>query len=456
MSYESMQPERIYDPVPSEALKGPVVYWMSREQRVRDNWGLQYAMGLAERTGSWLAVVFTLVPGFLDATIRQYDFMLWGLREVESGLRDLEIPFFLLPGSPPETLKEFIAGHGVNTVVTDLDPLRIKRKWKKDLVELTRVKMIEVDSHNIVPARYVSNKVEFGAYTLRPKIHRLLDRFLEDFPDMEPVNYGQGLPHPVDWEKVESSLRVNTEVPPVKWITPGEAAAGSMLDDFIEHRLDDYASRRNDPNLDGLSGLSPYFHFGQIAPQRVALEIIRRIPRSDSTDAFLEEMIVRRELSDNFCLYNPDYDHPKGFHDWAKKTHQQHAADEREYLYSRAQFERAETHDPLWNSAQNEMVFTGKMHGYMRMYWAKKILEWTENVETAMKVAIYLNDKYELDGRDPNGYTGIAWSMGGVHDRAWQERPVFGKIRYMNYNGCKRKFDVNHYMERIREIGKDL
>jgi len=158
-------------------------------------------------------------------------------------------------------------------------------------------------------------------------------------------------------------------------------------------------------------------------------------------------MIVRRELSDNFCEYEPNYDYFEGFHEWAKKTLNEHRNDEREYLYPKEQFEHADTHDPLWNAAQNQMMNKGKMHGYMRMYWAKKILEWSPNPEEAMQVAIDLNDKYELDGRDPNGYAGIAWSIGGIHDRAWFERPVYGKIRYMNYNGCKSKFNVKRYIE---------
>jgi deoxyribodipyrimidine photo-lyase len=167
---------------------------------------------------------------------------------------------------------------------------------------------------------------------------------------------------------------------------------------------------------------------------------------TDHASAFLEELIVRRELADNFCFYHLDYDSPLGFPDWAKKTHERHKNDVREYTYTQKQFERAETHDTLWNACQQELLKTGKMHGYMRMYWAKKILEWTPTVEDAMEIAIYLNDTYELDGRDPNGYAGIAWSMGGVHDRAWFERPVYGQIRYMNRSGCASKFSVDTYI----------
>ena len=166
----------------------------------------------------------------------------------------------------------------------------------------------------------------------------------------------------------------------------------------------------------------------------------------------LEELVVRRELSDNFCYYNDRYDSVEGFPDCAIQTLRNHREDRRPYAYSLSQLEGAGTHDELWNAAQMEMVKKGKMHGYMRMYWAKKILEWTGSPEEAFEIALYLNNRYELDGRDPNGYAGCAWSIGGVHDRAWFERPLFGKIRYMSYNGCKSKFNVNDYIRQIKHL----
>ena len=210
--------------------------------------------------------------------------------------------------------------------------------------------------------------------------------------------------------------------------------------------------KRNDPNLNKLSNLSPHFHFGHISTQRVAYEIKKLDQFEVDKEAFLEEMIVRRELAENFCEYENNYDFFEGFHPWAQKTLNEHRSDEREYIYSSDEFEESKTHDPLWNAAQNQMKYHGKMHGFMRMYWAKKILEWSDSPEKALQIAINLNDKYELDGRDPNGYTGIAWSIGGIHDRAWFERPVFGKIRYMNYNGCKRKFNVDNYIKQYGGI----
>jgi deoxyribodipyrimidine photo-lyase len=201
----------------------------------------------------------------------------------------------------------------------------------------------------------------------------------------------------------------------------------------------------------GQSNLSPYLHFGQISAQRVALEVSSSSVEESPQQQFLEELIVRRELSDNFCYYNRNYDSIDGFPSWARTSLDKHAKDRRPYIYSLERFEHAETHDELWNAAQMEMIRTGKMHGYLRMYWAKKILEWTRNAADALKIAIFLNDRYELDGRDPNGYAGCAWSIGGVHDRAWFERPVFGKIRYMSYNGCKSKFDVESYIAEVKK-----
>ena len=232
--------------------------------------------------------------------------------------------------------------------------------------------------------------------------------------------------------------------PEAKWIVPGEAAARKQLG-ISWSIVTGYEMDRNDPNNDGQSGLSPYLHFGQISAQRIALEVLKRMK---DAGAFLEELIVRKELSDNFCYYNQHYDDMQGFPAWAKTSLSEHEKDRREYLYTLQELERARTHDDLWNAAQQEMLQTGKMHGYMRMYWAKKILEWTESPVAAQAAAIYLNDRYELDGRDPNGYTGIAWSLGGVHDRAWKERAIFGKVRYMSYNGAKSKFDVKAYISK--------
>jgi len=429
--------------------EGKVVYWMSRDQRVEDNWALLYAQELALQMKAPLAVIFCLVPQFLNATLRQFAFMLRGLEQVEKSLKDLKISFSLLKGWPQKEIPKFVTENKVTMLVTDFDPLRIKRQWKGEVAHELDIPLYEVDTRNIVPCWVASPKQEYGAYTLRPKIHRYLTDFLEKFSKVRthPFAWG-GEVKKTDWKRAIDSLEVNRDVTEVDWLDPGERAAHKTLDDFLNNKLPEYSLKRNDPTENGVSHLSPYLHFGQISAQRVALEVKKQRVKSEHTDSFLEELIVRRELSDNYCFYNDKYDQFGGFHPWAQKTLNEHRGDKREYLYSSEEFEEAKTHDDLWNAAQMEMVHRGKMHGYLRMYWAKKILEWTESPERALEIAIYLNDKYELDGRDSNGYAGIAWSVGGVHDRAWNERPVFGKIRYMSYNGCKRKFDIQKYIQK--------
>ena len=431
------------------AVPGAVVYWMSRDQRVADNWALLHAQSLALARQAPLAVVFTLADSFLGATLRQFGFMLRGLAGVAGRLRELGIAFILLRGNPPEKMCRFIRQHNVGVLVTDFDPLRIKRGWHDQVAGSVPIPCIEVDAHNIVPCRVASTRQEFGAYTLRPKIHKLLPDFLDDFP---PV--GQ---HPFPWpttvtafavDETLASMTVDRSVAEIGGLTPGEPGGRARLDDFINNGLALYETERNDPCRNGQSGLSPWLHFGQLSAQRVALEVLGQLSSSSSTEAFLEELIIRRELADNFCFYNANYDRVAGFPEWAQRTIAEHRHDPREYLYTPQQLETGQTGDPLWNAAQLTMVTTGTMHGYLRMYWAKKILEWTPSPEDAMATAIMLNDRYQLDGRDPNGYAGIAWSIGGVHDRAWGERPVFGKIRYMNYKGCLRKFAVAEYISR--------
>ena len=429
--------------------KGPVVYWMSRDQRVNDNWALLYAQTLAIERKSPLIVVFCLTKEFLGATERHYVFMLKGLRDVDSVLGKKNICFHLLRGNPENELPPYIRKNKVAAVVSDFDPLKIKQKWKKAVLAKSNVTFHEVDTHNIVPVWITSSKQEYGAYTIRPKVKHLLPFFLEKFPKIKqhPFTLKDRF-KPIDWAKVFDIQTSKNSSQELQWIKPGEKAAQKALNAFLKSKLKTYDTRRNNPVLDGQSNLSPYLHFGHLSAQRVALAVNQSTQPQAIKKSFLEELIVRRELSDNFCFYNSNYDTFDAFPEWAKKTLKAHKKDKRPYLYSLEEFEQSETHDPLWNAAQTEMVSRGKMHGYMRMYWAKKILEWTPSSEEALKYAIYLNDKYELDGRDPNGYTGIAWSIGGLHDRAWGERPVFGKIRYMSYNGCKSKFNIKEYIEK--------
>ncbi len=432
-------------------VDGPIVYWMSRDQRVSDNWAFLYAQQLAKKKKQHVCVVFNLMPKFLDATLRQYDFMLKGLQEVEAALKKYKVPFFLLFGDPAVQITRFAKKVKAGAVVTDFDPLKIKMRAQKKVAAALNISVVQVDAHNIVPCWITSSKQEYAARTIRPKIKRHLRDFLQPFSRITK----QTIPCPIavkkiNWPAVYKKLKIDKTVQPIDWCKPGETAAKRMANSFIAKRLNGYAENRNDPNINGQSNLSPYLHFGQISAQRVALQIVKtKKGRKKDRDAFLEELIIRKELSDNFCFYNNQYDSHKGFPNWALKTLKKHARDKRPYRYTRRQLERGMTHDDLWNAAQVQMVTTGKMHGFLRMYWAKKILEWTKDYKTAFSIAVYLNDKYELDGRDPNGYVGIAWSIGGVHDRPWAERPVFGLIRVMTYEGSKKKFDVQKFVKKF-------
>ncbi len=443
----SMKTERLKILRQGDLNKGPVIYWMSRDQRSHDNWALLYAQELAIKSKSPLIVLFCLVPDFLEATLRQYSFMFEGLKQLKTKLESKNIEFKLLTGKPDKEIPNFIIKNNVSAVVCDFDPLKIKREWQNVVLKNTKISFYEVDAHNIVPCRYASEKQEWAAYTFRPKIHRLLDDFMDDFPQLREHPYSREFKkEELEIQNLIDGLNCDKSVKPVDWIKPGEQNAKKMLDYFIDNKLDKYRELRNDPSLDYLSNLSPYLHFGQISAQRVAMEVAKSDKNPESKKSFLEELIVRRELSDNYCFNNQDYDNFNGFPDWAKQTHKEHRDDIRPHIYSKEELEKAQTHDELWNASQLEMMNKGKMHGYMRMYWAKKILEWTESPEQAQSITIYLNDKYELDGRDPNGYTGIAWSIGGVHDRAWPSRDVFGKVRYMSYKSTKSKFNASEYI----------
>jgi deoxyribodipyrimidine photo-lyase len=432
---------------------GPVIYVMARDQRVVDNWALVYAQQAAIENSQPLIVVACPLADYPEASFRQVDFTLSGLETVEKKLERLNIPMFIQAGNYGTKLPALIRRLKPSALVLDFSPLKENRRWKEKLTDQFEGLIFEVDAHNIVPVWEASPKLEYAAYTIRPKINRLLPDFLTNIPIVKkhPVKWS-GTAKSIDWRELENTVRSVSGPSPVDWIKPGEDEAQNILKVFLSRRLAGYYDKRNDPNARSQSDLSPFLHFGQISAQRVALEVQRRDKNIKSQEAFIEELIIRRELSDNFCYYNSDYDSFDGFPDWARKTLDGHRSDPRPYIYTGRQFEQATTHDDLWNAAQLEMVRTGKMHGYMRMYWAKKILEWSRSPEEALDTAIYLNDKYELDGRDPNGYAGMAWSIGGVHDRPWFEREIFGKVRYMSYGGCKRKFDINQYIDRINAL----
>ena len=342
---------------------------------------------------------------------------------------------------------------GASLVVSDRGYLKIQKAWRNYAAEHMDCPLIQVESDVVVPVEETSPKEEYAAATIRPKIHRKLEQFLVPLKETKPVADSLSLTFDSfkveDVDKALSELQIDKTVKKVNYLRGGTEEARKHLDVFIDEKLEHYAELRNDPTLDYLSLMSPYLHFGQISPLFIALSVSRT--RSSGKEAYLEELIVRRELSMNFVFYNERYDSFESIPNWARKSLKAHQKDKRPYLYTRQELEEGRTHDPYWNAAQKEMVLTGKMHGYMRMYWGKKILEWSESPEEAFGTALYLNNKYELDGRDPNGFAGVAWCF-GKHDRPWVERKVFGNIRYMNDGGLKRKFDAEGYVKRVEQL----
>jgi len=424
---------------------------MSRDQRVQDNWALLFAQELALKAAKPLIVFFFLDYSFLEALPKHYCFMLEGLKQVQKNLAAKNISFHIVE-NPLHQVKTFLNHYNITALVTDFDPLKPKRNWLQQVSSAVKTPVFEVDAHNLVPCWLASGKQEYAAYTLRPKLNRLKDRYLNKFPPLKkqpslfPDSY-----HDPGWDSIYKKLKITKNMLDKFRVSPGERKAFKTLEYFLENKLEDYSQNRNDPSLDATSDLSPYLHFGQISAQRIVQETLKFKP-GISRDSFLEELIVRRELADNFCYYNPNYNRFKGFPKWSQQTLLEHQKDHRSYIYSLKQLEEAQTHDIIWNAAQTEMLLTGRMHGYLRMYWAKQILQWTPDPALALEYALYLNNHYMLDGRDPNGYTGVAWSIGGVHDRAWNQREVLGKIRYMSAGGLKRKFDIEAYLKKIQNL----
>lgn len=430
---------------------GYVLYWMQASQRSEYNHALEYAILKANELRKPLIVFFGITDSFPEANQRHYRFMLEGLREVEASLRKRGIGMLIWHKSPELGVVELAEDAAL--VISDTGYLRIQREWRSYVAEHIEAPVVQVESDVIVPVQTASPKEEYSAATFRPKLNRVLRRFLvplkESRPRIDSLNTGYESFDIADVEKSLSKLSIDRSVGMVGELRGGTREAKRQLDTFLRYKMRHYSKLRNDPTKDVLSKMSPYLHFGQISPLYIALRILGS--RGLGKAAFLEELIVRRELSMNFVSYNRNYDSLGGLPTWAKGTLAKHGRDNREHVYSLEELERGATHDSYWNSAQLEMVLTGKMHGYMRMYWGKKILEWSESVDDAYKTALILNNKYELDGRDPNGFTGVAWCF-GKHDHPWSERPVFGKVRYMNANGLKRKFDADRYVERIDRL----
>jgi len=427
-----------------------ILYWMQSSQRAEFNHALEFAVDQSNTYNQPLITAFCLLDNYPRANISHYRFMLQGLLEVKESLTKRGIGFVVHHNDPTSIIPSL--GEDASLVVVDRDYQRNQNQWRQTVADSIDCPLIQVESNVIVPIETVSQKEEYSAGTIRPKINRLIDNYLIPVRKRRVKNrYKEIGIHDVDFTDIENvvkDLRIQSRKPQDIRLQGGITSARQTLKNFIRNDLAVFGTLRNDPAYDRLSNMSSFLHFGQISPLEIALEILKT--NSPGTDSYLEELIIRRELGVNFVFYNENYDNIECLPNWAKETLDLHALDPREYVYTFRDLEQANTHDSYWNAAQREMVKYGKMHGYMRMYWGKKILEWSDSPEEAYRTCVTLNDKYEIDGRDPNGYSGVAWCF-GKHDRAWKEREIFGKVRYMNANGLRRKFNIEEYVRRICE-----
>ena len=431
-----------------------VLYWMQASQRTRHNAALELAASRANELSLPLVVCFGLMDNYPEANARHYAFMLRGLADVHAALTKRGIPFLMRRGQPADVALHY--GKNAAMIVCDRGYLRHQKQWRDAVADGAKCRVEQVEGDVVVPVEEVSEKAEFAARTIRPKIHRLWDGYVEK---LKPVKLRasadalrvRGDIDPSDPEKLLARLKVDGSVAPVWRLIGGEIEAQRRLEDFIRNRLNGYEQGRNEPSADATSAMSPYLHFGQISPVDIAIQVREAdVPQCDR-DAYLEELIVRRELGMNFVHFTPAYDSYQSIPRWARQTLKSHGKDKREFTYTRAELESARTHDPYWNAAQKEMLLSGFMHNYMRMYWGKKVLEWKRTPEEAYEDLLYLNNRYFICGRDPVSYSNVGWIF-GLHDRPWQERKIFGTVRYMNAAGLSRKFEMDAYVRKVNEM----
>lgn len=385
----------------SVKLSGFIIYLCEREIRVNDNFALQFAISKSKELNLLLKIIH---PKIKYEHLPKQKFIDKQIEETKNEFLKQGFVFEIIT----DDVQEYLKSTEIALLIFDFNPI-INRDWMKKLP----YKIYEIDGHNIIPARYVSDKQEYSAATFRRKIYYNIYPFLTEYK-------------------------------------PSTITKNEVLEDFLQNKLPYYAEFKNNPSKNVLSGLSKYLNLGFISSQRVALEVIKSNASDINKEAFLEELIVRKELADNFCLFCKNFKTLGCVPFWAKNSLLNHKYDIRTYLYNLEQFEGATTHDDLWNATQKQLIKDGIIHGYLRMYWAKKIVEWTFSPEEALNSAIYLNDKYAYDAPSANGYVGILWAIGGLHDRAFADYPVTGKIRRMTYNSLKSKFNIKEYIDKYK------
>lgn len=439
------------------------LYWMQAAVRARTNLALDWAVARSDELDLPLMVVFCLVDDFPNASPAHYRYLIEGLEEARRDLEAKGIRLAVFRGSPPRILGELASKAAF--LATDSGYLRVQRDWLASVSDAVPCRAVRIEGDVLVPPRIASPKESWSAATLRRRIMPMVDGFLDDFEERVPRRSSLDIEVPPGRIADLAALAaVPLGTPPGRARDQridqrsGTAAALAGFDEFLALRLDRYAVDRNDPNIDGSSHMSAPLHFGHVSPIDLVSRTLRATGersasecRHEGAAAFIEELVVRRELAVNMVYYRDDYDAPSCLPEWTRKTLAEGALHPREASYSFAELEDAKTEDPYWNAAQDQMVTTGRMHGYMRMYWGKRLLAWTASPEVAWRTAVLLNDRYSLDGRDPNGYAGVAWCF-GKHDRPWTGRPIYGTVRYMNSNGLRRKFDADAYVRRVREL----
>jgi deoxyribodipyrimidine photo-lyase len=434
-----------------------VLYWMQQSQREAHNPALEWAIGEANDRGLPVVVAFGLADGrhgFPEANARHYAFLLEGMAEVAQALEERGIAFVMRAGQPDALALELAERAAL--VVCDRGYLTIQRRWRERVAEGAKVAVVQIEGDVVVPVETASPKHESAARTLRPKLHKLWDEYLQPLRRTRPKHPAEGLALPKGLdpsrpEKVLASLSVDASVGPVRRFRGGTSAAEERLRAILSGPIDRYEAERNRPEAGVSTHLSPYLHFGQISPVAAALAV-REAKRGGAADkaALLEELIVRRELAMNHVFYQPAYDTYEAVPEWARKTLHAHAEDERPHLYTRAELEEGRTHEPYWNAAMREMRETGYMHNQLRMYWGKKVLHWSKTPEAAYETLLSINNKWFIDGRDANSFTNVAWVF-GLHDRPWANRPIFGTVRYQSENSL-RKFDAKAYVREVERL----
>ena len=434
-----------------------VVYWMQRAERAVDNPALEVAIQVANELDVPVVVFFSAISNFPSANLRHYVFLNQGLRDIQEDLAERGIEF-VVRRPPGNSLEALLAEVSAAMLIGDENPCREPERWRRVVAHRLKIPYWTVDADVVVPSGLFP-KHYYALHIFKPKLYAHFPTYLVAAPKTEPRHQWK---RPKNFEAfdvhtdvTQGWAKLDRTVAPSDMFTGGTHAALKRLGEFVKDDLPSYADRRNHPESAGTSRLSPYLHFGHISPLTIALAVEDALKSGKidqaTRDSFISELVGWRELAVNFVKYVPGYDSIECAEDWAQKTLREHSRDKRDPVYTLEQLEKAETYDELWNASQLQMTKFGWMHNYMRMYWAKKILEWSPTPAAAFQYAVQLNDKYELDGRDPNGYAGIAWAIAGVHDRPWFDRPIFGTIRYMSGASTGRKFNSKLYIHNVTQ-----